>query len=63
MINEVFTPSKDELVRAQEILDLYQKADLDQGLGAIVYKDEMVDAATLRVEWKKLLVAKKAGIL
>jgi len=63
IINEVFTPSKDEVTRAQEILELYKKADMDQGLGAIVYKDEMVDAATLRVEWKKLAVAKKAGLL
>ena len=43
-------------------MELYKKADLDQGLGAIVYKDEMVDAATLRVEWKKLVVAKQAGM-
>jgi citrate lyase subunit beta/citryl-CoA lyase len=63
VINKVFSPSPDELTRASEILDLYKKADLDQGLGAIVYKDEMVDAATLRVEWKKLAVAKKAGLL
>lgn len=63
VINEAFSPTQEELTRAQEILDLYQKADLDSGLGAIVYKDEMVDAATLRVEWKKLLVAKKAGLL
>ena len=49
--------------RATDILELYKKADVDQGLGAIVYKDEMVDAATLRVEWKKLAVAKKAGLL
>ncbi len=63
IINSVFTPSPDELTRAQEIVELYQKADVDQGLGAIVYKEEMVDAATLRVEWKKLVVAKKAGLL
>ena len=52
IINEVFTPSKEELTRATDILELYKKADMDQGLGAIVYKDEMVDAATLarRVE-------------
>jgi citrate lyase subunit beta/citryl-CoA lyase len=56
-------PSKDELTRATDILELYKKADLDQGLGAIVYKDEMVDAATLRVEWKKVAIAKKAGLL
>lgn len=63
VINEVFTPSREELTRATEILELYKKADLDQGLGAIVYKDEMVDAATLRVEWKKVAVAQKAGLL
>lgn len=63
VINRIFSPSKDELLRAQEIMELYKTADLDQGLGAIVYKDEMVDAATLRVEWKKLAVAKKAGLL
>ena len=63
VINEVFTPSKEELTRATDILELYKKADIDQGLGAIVYKDEMVDAATLRVEWKKVAIAKKAGIL
>ena len=42
---------------------MYKKADIDQGLGAVVYKDEMVDAATLRVEWKKVAVAKKIGLL
>jgi citrate lyase subunit beta/citryl-CoA lyase len=63
VINRIFSPSHEELTRAQEIMELYKKADLDQGLGAIVYKDEMVDAATLRVEWKKLAVAKKAGLM
>ena len=63
VINDVFTPSKEELTRATEILELYKQADLDSGLGAIVYKDEMVDAATLRVEWKKVAVAQKAGLL
>lgn len=62
IINDAFTPSPPEIERAKEILDLYRQADLDAGLGAIVYKDEMVDAATLRVEWKKLAVAKKAGL-
>jgi len=63
IINQVFTPSPEEIKRAQEIMELYKKADLDSGLGAVVYKDEMVDAATLRVEWKKLLIAEKAGLL
>jgi citrate lyase subunit beta / citryl-CoA lyase len=63
VINETFTPTPDEITRAKEILDLYRRADVDQGIGAIVYGDEMVDAATLRVEWKKLRIAEKAGLL
>jgi len=63
IINNVYTPSKDELKRALAILDAYAKADKEQGAGAIVFGDEMVDAATLRVEWKKIVVAKKAGLI
>jgi citrate lyase subunit beta/citryl-CoA lyase len=63
VINRVFTPSREEITRAREILDLYEKADADLGLGAVVYKDEMVDAASLPIERKKLAIAKKTGLL
>src|SRR5262249_50235348 len=63
VINNVFTPSKDELQRAVEILELYKKADIDQGLGGVGYKDEMGDRATFAGEWKKGAGAKKAGLL
>jgi citrate lyase subunit beta/citryl-CoA lyase len=63
VINRVFTPSREEITRAKEILDLYEKADADLGLGAVVYKDEMVDAASLPIERKKLAIAKKTGLL
>jgi citrate lyase subunit beta/citryl-CoA lyase len=63
VINRVFTPSGEEIVRAQEVLELYRKADIDSGLGAIVYKDEMVDAASLPIEQKKLAIAKKTGLI
>jgi citrate lyase subunit beta/citryl-CoA lyase len=63
VINRVFTPSPEEITRAQEIIDLYQKADIDSGLGAVVYKDEMVDAASLPIERKKLAIARKTGLL
>lgn len=63
IINSVYTPSLEELERALQIMEAYEKADKDQGLGAIVYGDEMVDAATLRVEWKKIAVARRAGLL
>jgi len=63
VINRVFTPSREEIIRAQEILELYRNADVDSGLGAIVYKDEMVDAASLPIEHKKLAIAKKMGLI
>jgi citrate lyase subunit beta / citryl-CoA lyase len=63
VINRVFTPSPAEITRAQEIIALCEKADADSGLGAVVYKDEMVDAAILPIERRKLAVARKAGLL
>ena len=62
IINEVFTPSSEEIERAKHILDEYAQADGQNGLGAIVIDDQMVDAATLRVESKKLAIARKAGL-
>jgi citrate lyase subunit beta / citryl-CoA lyase len=63
IINRVFTPSREEITRAREVIELYEKAGADSGLGAVVYKDEMVDAASLPIERKKLAIAKKAGLL
>jgi citrate lyase subunit beta/citryl-CoA lyase len=63
VINRVFTPSAEEITRAREIIDLYQRGDVDSGVGAMVYKDEMVDAASLPAERKKLAIARKTGLL
>ena len=60
VINAAYTPTDEELAQARRIVDAYAQADVEQGLGAIVLDDQMVDAATLRVEWKKLAVARKA---
>lgn len=62
IINQAFTPAPDEIARAQRILDAYARADVEEGVGAMVIDDEMVDAATLRLEWKKLAIARKAGL-
>ena len=63
VINEAFSPTSDEIARAQRIFAAYENADVREGAGAIVIDDQMVDAASLRVEWKRLAVAKKAGFI
>src|SRR5712671_119824 len=62
VINHAFTPSQEEITRAQEIIDLYEQPDINSG-GAMVYKDEMVDAASLPAERKKLAIARKIGLV
>jgi citrate lyase subunit beta/citryl-CoA lyase len=62
-INRAFTPSPEELVRAREIVETYEKSASESGAGAFVYKDEMVDAASLPIERKKLAIAKKCGLI
>ncbi len=63
VINRAFTPSQEEITRAREIIDLYEHSDVDSGVGAMVYKDEMVDAASLPAERKKLAIARKIGLV
>jgi citrate lyase subunit beta / citryl-CoA lyase len=63
VINQVFTPSPEEISRAREIIDLYERSDINSGLGAVVYKNEMIDAASLPGERRKLAIARKTGLL
>ncbi|HKD45977.1 MAG TPA: CoA ester lyase [Candidatus Angelobacter sp.] len=63
IINRVFTPSVEELLRAQEILAAYDRAERESGAGVFVYKEEMVDAASLPIERKRLAIAKKCGLV
>ena len=61
-IHAAFTPTSEEIIRAQQILEAYERANRS-GLGAIVYGEEMVDAATLKVEEKRLAIARRAGLI
>lgn len=63
VINRAFTPSPEELTRAKEILEAYERSDSRSGAGAFVYKDEMVDAASLPIERRKLAIARKVGLI
>ncbi|HEX7736762.1 MAG TPA: CoA ester lyase [Ktedonobacteraceae bacterium] len=62
IIHEAYTPGAEEIARAKRIIAAYEQADIQGGLGAIVIDDQMVDAALLRVEWRALAIAQKAGL-
>ncbi len=61
IVNEAFTPSDEEIKRSLKIIEEYRKVEKEKGAWAFAIDGEMVDAATIRVEFKKLLYAKKAG--
>lgn len=63
VINTAFTPTAEEIERAQRILNAYANADTEKGVGALVIDDEMIDAASLRVEEKRLAIARRAGLV
>jgi citrate lyase subunit beta/citryl-CoA lyase len=62
-INGAFTPSREELARALALFETYAAADAERGTGAITEGDEMIDAASLRVEWNKIEIGRRAGLL
>ncbi len=62
-IHRAYTPTRAELERSLAILRAYSEADAQAGSGAIVLGAEMIDAASLRQEWRKVAVAQKAGLI
>ena len=63
VINTAFMPTREELERALLLFERYAAADVERGEGAIAEGDEMIDAASLRVEWKKIELGRRAGLL
>lgn len=63
IVNEVYTPTDEQLEHALKVVELYEKADEEDRLGAIVDPDngEMIDEATIKMAFKQLLKGYKAG--
>ncbi len=62
VINAAFTPSREELAAALSVVEGYARAN-ERAEGAIGQGGEMIDAASLRVEWKKIEIGRKAGLI
>lgn len=53
VINDVFTPSPEEVARARRLVEAYERHQAE-GTGAFEYEGEMVDTALVRAAWRVL---------
>jgi citrate lyase subunit beta/citryl-CoA lyase len=62
VINEAYTPSEEQIDRATKVVAFYEEADA-AGRGALVDPEtgEMIDEASIKLAFKQLLKAYKAG--
>lgn len=60
-INQGFTPTAEAIARAKKLVAAYAASDA-AGRGALLLDGEMVDLATVKVEEKRLAVARRAGL-
>jgi len=48
IINQIFSPSKEDIARAEKVLAAYKQAE-DEGRGAVAVEGRMIDRATIRL--------------
>ncbi len=63
VIQEVFTPTPEELETAARRVQAYREAGVSQGKGALALDGEMVDEATVRFEERRLALGRRLGLL
>jgi len=62
ILNEVFSPTQEQFDRASDILAAYQQATEDEGKGAVMFGDEMIDEASRKMALKFLSRGERAGL-
>lgn len=62
ILNEVFSPTQEQFDKAWDILDKYRAATEDEGKGAVMYGDEMIDEASRKMALKFLSRGERAGL-
>ena len=61
-VNEVFTPTEQELARAEALLAAYERATGDEGRGAALFEGEMVDEASRKMAERVVRSGRAAGM-
>jgi citrate lyase subunit beta/citryl-CoA lyase len=62
ILNEVFSPTQEQFDRAWKILDAYREATEDEGKGAVMFGDEMIDEASRKMALKFVTRGERAGL-
>jgi citrate lyase subunit beta/citryl-CoA lyase len=62
ILNEVFSPTQEQFDRAWDILEAYRAATEDEGKGAVMFGDEMIDEASRKMAVKFVSRGERAGL-
>jgi citrate lyase subunit beta/citryl-CoA lyase len=62
VLNEVFSPTQEQFDKAWDVLDAYRKATEDQGTGAVMFGDEMIDEASRKVAVTLVARGERSGL-
>ena len=58
----MFSPTQEQFDRAWDILDAYRQATEDEGKGAVMFGDEMIDEASRKMALKFVSRGERAGL-
>jgi len=61
ILNEVFSPTQEQFDKAWAIIDAYRAATEDEGKGAVMFGDEMIDEASRKMALKFISRGERAG--
>jgi citrate lyase subunit beta / citryl-CoA lyase len=62
ILNEVFSPTQEQFDRAWDILEAYRSATEEEGKGAVMFGDEMIDEASRKMATKFVTRGERAGM-
>lgn len=62
ILNEVFSPTQEQFDKAWHILDAYRQATEEEGKGAVMFGEEMIDEASRKMAIKFVSRGERAGL-
>ncbi len=62
ILNEVFSPTQEQFDKAWQIIDAYRQATEDEGKGAVMFGEEMIDEASRKMALKFISRGERAGL-